>query len=623
MLIFDNNKRFYVALVFIIILLILLIPKFEKNEVESDVIIFVLDTEIDFQYLERGITDFSREISHGTMVARIINREAPSANIKGRPVEGIESYKNHLKEIINYVHQYPDKKIFINISLAFQKDDPKHQQLIKRLNNLGVKIVAAAGNNNSSEKIFPAGYENNVIAVANASKSGKAESSNYGKYVDLSAPGSLNFVARLYFPGRQLYREIETGGTSFSAPRVTGLAAEIVSRNPEFSPEQAMNLIIENFLAIDDEYYQDGLLGSGVLNKTSVMKQVDKLYLFREIFNNFFFPIAVFTLVLFIIYKTGIIALFVILFAIFLQAAEPFHSLFYENITMYNLLTIFLSLFFVRIITYWSNKILISIYTLILGLQLFSSTPIPNYLTIIFILILLLIERFIYMNLSKKDNKCLLKALNSNSNLISSRSCKLLEKRLDNNKIAMSRLINHISKSGIKGTKYLMHILANSKKPPVSLLIKFTKYGEIIKSGLKEINSKIIVKTLVKKLKETSNNERRKLIIDILEDVSATLVVPQIYQQLNSKKLSNKVLWALFKLLRKYGEKVVEIEPSILKKLAKYTEETKDSWTRMYALRTIAAVYPEKENLKSFIKLFIHEKDSLVQTEARGILKNL
>jgi len=96
----------------------------------------------------------------------------------------------------------------------------------------GVIIVAAAGNNNSTEPLFPCSYEG-VICVASSSLDGKFSGfSNYGGHVDLVAPGEgilslhpTNFEPELFSaPGFEI-----RSGTSQSAPFVSGLIARVLS----------------------------------------------------------------------------------------------------------------------------------------------------------------------------------------------------------------------------------------------------------------------------------------------------------------------------------------------------------------------------------------------------------
>lgn len=83
----------------------------------------------------------------------------------------------------------------------------------------GVTVVASAGNNDTNVPQYPAGL-NGVIGVAATDlMDKKAGFSNYGKSIDVDAPG-VNIISA--YPGG--YYALASG-TSFSAPFVAGEAA--------------------------------------------------------------------------------------------------------------------------------------------------------------------------------------------------------------------------------------------------------------------------------------------------------------------------------------------------------------------------------------------------------------
>ncbi|NRA63509.1 MAG: S8 family serine peptidase [Pseudobacteriovorax sp.] len=157
---------------------------------------------------------------------------------------------------------------------------------IEALKNFGkgILMVAAAGNEDTMKRQYPAAFED-VIAVANvlsdAENPRKARSSNFGMWVDISAPGSgltssdVGILSST--PGQnQDYQ----AGTSMSSPVVAGIAGLVLAREPDLNYQQLRDRVLG--AAIPDALYRDGvnnayrpnidgselipLLGGGIIN---------------------------------------------------------------------------------------------------------------------------------------------------------------------------------------------------------------------------------------------------------------------------------------------------------------------------------------------------------------------
>lgn len=135
---------------------------------------------------------------------------------------------------------------------------------IQQAHHAGLVIVAAAGNDNSSARHYPAAYDN-VIAVGGTEPGNrKWGSSNYGTWVDVCAPAAGIYGCDTDGTGSDLYES--PSGTSGSAPQVAGLAALLFSKYPDSSNIFIENRIFETSVPIDDTLYEQGKLGHGKIN---------------------------------------------------------------------------------------------------------------------------------------------------------------------------------------------------------------------------------------------------------------------------------------------------------------------------------------------------------------------
>ena len=115
----------------------------------------------------------------------------------------------------------------INLSLFGRSSSETVKEAIEYAQGRDAVIVAAAGNDHSASKMYPAAYDG-VIAVAAVTSAGDpATFSNYGPWVDLTAPG-VDVLAG-WVDGT--YRKVE--GTSFAAPLVAGVALLARARFPD------------------------------------------------------------------------------------------------------------------------------------------------------------------------------------------------------------------------------------------------------------------------------------------------------------------------------------------------------------------------------------------------------
>lgn len=130
----------------------------------------------------------------------------------------------------------------INLSWGdYQKSNLIEDAITYAINN-GALICAAAGNENTNNPIYPAALENMAILAVGATDSSdtSASFSNYGSWVDVSAPG----VSILSTDINNSYLHIS--GTSMASPHVAGVAALLFSYFPDISPLEVKTRIMRS-----------------------------------------------------------------------------------------------------------------------------------------------------------------------------------------------------------------------------------------------------------------------------------------------------------------------------------------------------------------------------------------
>lgn len=150
----------------------------------------------------------------------------------------------------------------------------------------GTLLVAAAGNEDTLTQEYPAAFPDAVAVAAVDSALKKNSFSNFGRWVDISAPGSqlLSTV-----PGGFLERK---SGTSMAAPIVSGVAGLMLARYPNLSFDELRDAIIGGadptlyskdfadgynytyyYPKIPEEDQRQPLLGSGMLNAEAAINR--------------------------------------------------------------------------------------------------------------------------------------------------------------------------------------------------------------------------------------------------------------------------------------------------------------------------------------------------------------
>lgn len=179
----------------------------------------------------------------------------------------------------------------INMSLGWPKSLESENLRVAVFNALkkGVIIVAAAGNNNSPEPLFPCAYEG-VICVAASTLDGTfAGFSNYGGHVDVVAPGEgiLALNPTTYEPDFFSVNGFEVrSGTSQASPIVAAMVATLKAQKSDITIQEIMaRLYSTKPVADDDKYVLGGAVSWEALGQevtTPVVRPVFKKQIARE-----------------------------------------------------------------------------------------------------------------------------------------------------------------------------------------------------------------------------------------------------------------------------------------------------------------------------------------------------
>ncbi|MFJ2111019.1 MULTISPECIES: type VII secretion-associated serine protease mycosin [unclassified Streptomyces] len=230
---------------------------------------------------ENGTTD---TVGHGTKVAGIIAARpqkgtgfvglAPGATIipvQQNDAEGHGTVESLVAAIDYAVREKAD---VINISQDTEdavEPRPELRQAVDRALDADVVIIASAGNDGlgrNVKKTYPASYPGVLAVAATDRNNERALFSQSGEFVGIAAPG-VDMVSTVPLGGH-----CADNGTSFSAPYVTGVAALIRSKHPDWTQEEVvaqMQQTAERSVAGHDR-----LVGWGVIDPVRALTEDDK-----------------------------------------------------------------------------------------------------------------------------------------------------------------------------------------------------------------------------------------------------------------------------------------------------------------------------------------------------------
>jgi subtilisin family serine protease len=200
----------------------------------------------------QGSNSVADDHGHGTHVAGIA--AARTNNVKGiagmaggatimpvkvfpPPPNAIGTYEDLIMGII---YAADNGARVINMSLGATSYSRGEEAAVDYAWAHGAVVVAAAGNQGSNVYHYPAAHPNVLAVAATDASDQRVPFSNWGDFVDVAAPGYSVYST---------YRNNSYGsmsGTSMASPHVAGLAALILSLNPQLTNAQVRELIEQN-----------------------------------------------------------------------------------------------------------------------------------------------------------------------------------------------------------------------------------------------------------------------------------------------------------------------------------------------------------------------------------------
>ena len=176
---------------------------------------------------------------HGTMTSGLVHLAAPSAKIL--PLKAFSSngtgYLSNIIAALYYAVQH--KANIVNMSFDLSTPSAALSQAVSYANRASVVLVAAAGNESTSARVYPAAISGYVMGIASTTNwDARSSFSNYGSAdVWIAAPGEYVIST---FPGGGY---AAASGTSFSSPLAAGTAALMLSAKQPMSQSQAASAL--------------------------------------------------------------------------------------------------------------------------------------------------------------------------------------------------------------------------------------------------------------------------------------------------------------------------------------------------------------------------------------------
>jgi serine protease len=182
-----------------------------------------------------------------------------------------------------------NKAKVINMSLGASRSSSVLARAVRYAYQKGVVVVCAAGNNGRGQVSFPAAYPESVAVAATQYDRTTTFYSNWGKEIDVAAPGGNTRVDQNGdgMPDGVLQNTIVPGkparndyllfmGTSMASPHVAGVAALVVQKG--VTKPDAVERVLKQTAAHPDGKKWDPHFGAGIVDASAAVQKTSVGY---------------------------------------------------------------------------------------------------------------------------------------------------------------------------------------------------------------------------------------------------------------------------------------------------------------------------------------------------------
>jgi hypothetical protein len=262
-----------------ICLLFLNLAQLSKDRNGPEVIAFVVDSASSMMKEERSILGLFENLTHGQVVCSILRKYGEPDELRFYGVDdtrgGVDSerYLNALALIRSYLRIKPADRVVVNISLGSYSPKPQEVRLIRDILEQDAIVVAAAGNDGIEDSIYPASLDG-VICVGASANGVRKDYSNYGN-IDIFADGSYQTAQTVTLPSdigiETRARTVMLNGTSFAAPRVSGVIVKMLQLDPSLENQQILEILQDT---------SDDVVGfeQGSMNRLNALSAISGTY---------------------------------------------------------------------------------------------------------------------------------------------------------------------------------------------------------------------------------------------------------------------------------------------------------------------------------------------------------